>query len=378
MVNLFQGKTQTLKTIIAFFSLTIFFVFKIFGQQKQEKFLILATLKGFKDSTKFYLVNLDSAQNIDSTYLLHQKLLFKGRVMEPTAFRLYPEADDAYFNFWVENRTITLAGDRTKFSAIVVKGSPLNKTNYLVEKQHADLDKLRDSLTMKAVRESNQSKANEIWKSISAIDTKVKNIRLQTIATFQPSLVTIKELFFLRNDLSTDSLKILFNRFPSRLRNTKYGNVITQYISTDDLKIGVHFNDIKGKDLNNREVKLSDYKNKVILLDFWASWCGPCRSSNKQLGELFQKYNPSGFEVISFSLDTNPDAWNTASQKDSITWTNISDLKGFYSRQAASYKIRAIPKAFLIDRNGIVLKIFNGYSKDGKTFLENKIQELTK
>lgn len=375
MVNLFQGMTQTVKITVLLFILTTSYC-KIFGQQKQDKFVITANLTGFKDSTKFYLVNLDSAQNLDSAYLLHQKLIFKGRVTEPVVFRLRPETKDVSFNFWVENRVITLTGGKTKFSELIVKGSPLNKIDYSVEHKHSSLDKLRDSLFIKFTNERNI----EINKTIRAIDTKVKNIRLQTIATFQPSLVTIKELFFLRNDLTTDSLKMLFNRFPSSLRKTKYGNVITQYILTGDLKIGGHFIDIIGKDLNNKEVKLSDFKNKVIMLDFWASWCVPCRYENKDLGEFFKKYNQNGFEVVSFSIDTGLDAWKFASQQDSITWTNISDLKGFYSSQAASYKVRGIPKSFLIDKNGTIVEIFNWYDddKDAKTALENKIQELTK
>ena len=184
---------QTLKTTILFFSLTIFCC-KIFGQH--NKFLVIANVTGFKDSTKFYLVNLDSTQNLDSAYLLHQKLLFKGGVIEPITYRLYPESSNLYFNFWIENKTIRLSGNKNKFSQLTVKGSPLNKINYSIEHKHSSLDKLRDSLTTKAINESDENIAMEIWKSISAIDTKVKAIRLQTITSFQPSLVTIKELYF--------------------------------------------------------------------------------------------------------------------------------------------------------------------------------------
>lgn len=372
---------HTLKITFLFFGLTIFCC-EIFGQQKQDKFLVTATLTGFKDSTKFYLVNLDSTQNIDSAYLLHQKLLFKGSVTEPVTYRLYPklEKDFIYFNFWIENRAITLTGDKNKFSELTIKGSPLNKIDYSVEHKHSTLDKLRDSLTAKAMKESDENKAKEIWKQISAIDTKVKDIRLNTIATFSPSLVTIKELYFLRNDLTTDSLRMLFNRFPPNLLNTKYGDVIKQYISTDELKKGVHFIDITGKDLSGKNVKLSDYQGKVLLLDFWASWCGPCRIANKDLKEIFNKYSQNGFEVVSFSIDTNLDDWKVASQKDSISWANISDLKGLYSKQAAAYKIRAIPKSFLIDRNGNIVEIFTGYNddKNAKTNLEKRIEELLK
>lgn len=371
---------QVAKISVVFMVILMSGCYKTFGQQK---FTVVANLTGFEDSTKFYLVNLDSAQDVDSAYLLHKALTFKGHLAFPAPFRLLPETKDNYFNFWIEDRAIGLTGNKNNFSNLIVKGSPLNRIYFSVLSKHLALDNLRDSLVRlanKDMSEKEENKAMKIWRSISIINTKVKKIRINSIATFPPSLITMSELYFLRNDLTTDSLKLLFNRFPPKLRNTKYGKVIKEYISTSNLKIGSHFKDIVGRNLNNKEVKLSDYKNKVILLDFWASWCGPCRLENKELGILFKKYERNGFEVVSFSIDTDPEAWKLASEQDSITWVNISDLRGFFSKQAASYKIRAIPKAILINRNGTIEEILDGYndSKEGLIWLESKIQALIK
>lgn len=365
---------QTLKISITLLCCLTFF--QIFGQQKQDNFTLNANLTGFKDGTTFYLVNLDSTEKIDSAYLQLGKLSFRGKISEPVTFRLYPENDDAYFNLWIENKVITITGNRNSFSDLQVKGSPLNKIYFSVLQKHANLDKLRDSLTTKAINENDEVKAREIWKNISSIDNEVLKIRLRSIASFKPSLITVKELYFLRNDLTTDSLKMLFDRFPAKLKKTKYGDVINQYISTNNLKAGSHAPEITGTTLSNKEVKLSDYRGKVILLDFWASWCGPCRYSNKSLATLFQKFNNKDFEIVSFSTDTNYEDWKAASLKDGVTWTNISDLKGLYSKQAASYKIRAIPKSFLIDRNGVIVEVFTGFGKDTESSLEKKIVEM--
>ena len=363
-------------TVLVFFVCLFGHYFSASGQKRRNEFFVSATLTGFNDHTKFYLVDLDSTQRIDSAYLSNNKVTFKGKIDQPSVFRLYPELEDLYFNLWIEPRTINLAGSKDKFSRITVKGSPINDVYDSVQGKHYALDQLRDSLTTKAVNEPDESKAIAIWKNIAVVDSKVKSIRVQTIATFQPSIVTIKELYFLRNDFTRDSLKMLFSRFPSALQNTKYGNIINEYITTDDLRKGSNFIDIVGKDFNNKEIKLSQYKNKVIILDFWASWCGPCRSSNKYLAELHQKYNKEGFEIVSFSLDTNVESWRTASQKDSVTWVNISDLKGLYSKQAASYKIRAIPRSYLIDREGRITEVFTGYDKAHKERLSSQIEEL--
>ncbi len=191
-------------------------------------------------------------------------------------------------------------------------------------------------------------------------------------------LVIIKELFFLRNDLTNNELTELFDRFPTTLKDTKYGKVISQYLAAGEIKVGAKATDISGKDFDNRLIKLSDFKDKVVLLDFWASWCLPCRKSNKELGEIYRKYQPKGFEIISFSTDTDSLNWQFATKEDGITWTNISDSQGFYSKEVASFKVRSLPRAFLINKAGEIVHIFKGYNNQDKLLLENKILELTK
>lgn len=307
--------------------------------------------------------------------------MFKGKLTEPVAHRLYFKDEKGNFNdlnFWLENKAITITANKNNFTDAVIKGSPINDIDRTVRNRYRSLENERNDLMKKFLEETDKKKQSEMLKTVSAIDKKVLATRLETIAAFKPSLVTVKELFFLRNDLSTDELEKLFDRFPSSLKNTKYGDVIKQYIETNDLKVGAKSVDIIGIDIGNRSIRLSEFKDKVVLLDFWALWCAPCRTSNKELAELYRKYQPQGFEIVSFSTDTNKTSWQKASKDDGVIWTNISDLKGFYSEQVAAYKIRAIPRAFLIDKNGNIVHIFRGYNEASKKLLENKIQELAK
>lgn len=343
---------------------------------KQRSFTVTVRLGGFAEGTKFYLVNLDSTSGIDSGEIQHRLCIFKGQVTEPGQYRLYPETGGVYFNFWLENRNLAITGDSSHFSELVVKGGPLQDISCRVESRHKALDRDRDSLVRMALAETKEENAMQVWKKISVIDARVTAIRLQTIASFNPSLVTIKELYFLRNDLTRDSLQELFNRFPASLQDTKYGDVIRQYVSAESLQVGSPYIDIAGKDTAGRAVRLSDFKGSVLFLDFWASWCGPCRANNPQLALLAKKYAAKGFRVVSFSIDTSPEGWTSASRADSIGWTNISDLKGFYSLQAAAYKVRGIPKAFLIGRDGRIAYIVNGYDSNGAAALEDRIREL--
>lgn len=123
---------------------------------------------------------------------------------------------------------------------------------------------------------------------------------------------------------------------------------------------------------NGDSVHLSDFKGKMLLLDFWGSWCGPCRRANKDLVYLYDKFAPSGkFEILSVGIDEKKDRWLAAIQKDNLYWKyHVSDLKGFNDHVAKLYGVRSIPTTFLLDANGQILGV-----KMNKSALETAIQE---
>ena len=127
--------------------------------------------------------------------------------------------------------------------------------------------------------------------------------------------------------------------------------------------VGNSYKDFVSKTQGGKTVHFSDYvqKGKVTLLDFWASWCGPCIQETKDLKELYSAYHGEGFNVVSVSLDTNRQKWAEAIKKHDLPWTHISSLQGFKDPGALAYAVQAIPYIVLIDRNGnIVLQNMHG------------------
>lgn len=135
--------------------------------------------------------------------------------------------------------------------------------------------------------------------------------------------------------------------------------------------IADHRLDFTVTDLNGDSIKLSSLKGKVLILDFWASWCGPCRFSNKQLVKLYNKYKDKGLEILSVSLDEEIKDWKKAVTKDKITWVQGIDRGGWDALAATKWQVDALPASFVVNKNGDVVAI-----NPEKDELEKKIKEL--
>jgi thiol-disulfide isomerase/thioredoxin len=112
---------------------------------------------------------------------------------------------------------------------------------------------------------------------------------------------------------------------------------------------------LSGKDLDGTAYSLQDFRGRVVLVDFWASWCVPCRVENRHYPELLEKYSGNGFSVFGVNLDDSRSAWARASQQDGVTWPQISDLMGLKSPMAQDYNVTALPVSFLLDEEGRIL-----------------------
>ena len=175
----------------------------------------------------------------------------------------------------------------------------------------------------------------------------------------------INRAYVLEKSLSKDLAKRYKSEFPE-------SEVAAKLVSFFPPEVGDLAPDIALPNPDGTTIKLSSLKGKVVLLDFWASWCGPCRRENPNVVKAYEKFNESGFTVYSVSLDRNKASWERAIQQDGLLWENhVSDLKHWQSEAAATYRVTGIPMAFLIDKEGrIIAKNLRGAS------LDNKLEEI--
>ena len=231
---------------------------------------------------------------------------------------------------------------------------------------------------LKNVQSEAQKGANAVVKKYQDMynaEERVKNDSL--VALMRQNKSDIAVMIFLDSyfpkekniDFYTEIINSLSESYPEHQLVQSYKDQLNVYKGTSGGSIAP---ELAFPNPDGKIMKLSDLRGKVVLLDFWASWCRPCRNANPGVVAIYNKYKDSGFDVFSVSLDRDKNSWKNAIEADKLTWPNhVSDLKQWSSAAAALYGVHSIPTTYLIDKEGrIVAKNLHGPD------LENKIKEL--
>lgn len=299
--------------------------------QNKTKFSLHGKTKDIADGTVLFLQNTLTEKFIDSAVVKNNAFLFKTKISTfPIQTVLFNRGLSAR-TIWLENNRMTFNAAETSFREAVITGS---KTDSIVT----------------TVR--NGYKALKSYEEIVESELKFVQNNPNNIASAY-TLSVMASVF--GKEKSTE----LFSNMSDENKQSEYGKRISSLLlDLNDFKpvaIGEKYRDFSMMNQNGIEKKLSDLNGKVVLLEFWASWCMPCRQENPNLVTTYNKFKANGFEIFAVSLDDNKENWLKAIQKDGLTWEHVSDLKGRNNKASLIYRVNTIPENILIDRNGLIV-----------------------
>ena len=178
---------------------------------------------------------------------------------------------------------------------------------------------------------------------------------IESIEAHPDSLDSARTLAVMATAFGKEKTTELFNKLTPRVRNSDDGKLVERYLLLNkELKIGDKFVDFEMMDSNGQLRKLSELQGKIVLLEFWASWCGPCLSDVPYLKNTYDKYHKYGFEIFAVSFDINKEDWLKAIEQKNLNWTHVTEFKSADNTAGLIYGVSGIPDNFLIDENGII------------------------
>jgi peroxiredoxin len=346
-----------------------------FGQQAQNKYTVTGDIKGLKDTT-LYMVFSGDEDRKDSTAVSNGHFSFTGSIAEPTMAVIYGQRSQ--IRFFIENKDIHIRGNVDSLETARIKGSSTQKEYEAYKLSIKDITDKQEGLYKlygNASEKKDTAALASVKDRLKTIDEQMKDRMKKYITAHPSSPVSLYEIRGLSYAGDYPELERLFSSLDNSLQNSVAGrNFVKELTILKKLAIGQPALDFTQKDLQGQTVQLSQYnKGKYVLLDFWASWCGPCRAENPNVLKAYNHFKDKQFEVLGVSLDDDGAKWKEAVQKDGMPWTQVSDLKGWKNEAARQYNIMGIPSNFLLDPNGIIIaKNLRGDE------LEKKLAEVLK
>ena len=345
-----------MKQFFLFFVLIPFFSTAQISKPEKNSFEISGKVTGYEDGTSVSFLNDQTGQPEKQTSIEKGSFSIKGKLDAPTFKVLVFGDQPPVVPIFLENKLITIKGDKATADQMVISGS----------KTHAEyVDYISQ---IKPYVQIFQNPAARNTESLAAVAKIADDFIRKNPASYVSPIVLI-QLMELEN---MPKVQELFPLLSKEVRNTDMAKYVQTQIEEAKINaIGTVMPDFSQADTSGKMISLKSLRGQYVLVDFWASWCRPCRDENPNVVSNFNKYKSKNFTVLGVSLDQAKPAWINAIQMDALAWTQLSDLKGWKNDVAAQFRISSIPQNFLLDPEGrIIAKNLRGEA------LGRKLEEL--
>jgi peroxiredoxin len=328
---------------------------------RQEKadtaYAIIGKVTG-QDNGWIYLIHRQTGI-ADSALLDHGYFKFNGKADTAEICRI--SLNDQRKSFFLENGKISMLIIKDSLPNALITGTKAqDEFNYFQDQLSRPLT-IRMEQVDRAYDLANNKKNKKVIDSLdklyTALDLEQKQLVTDFVKLHPASVVSA---FLAYNNFSYNAqptqLDSIYRLLDTPVRMTYFGRQLHELIEKAKLtSVGNPAPDFTCNDINGKPVSLTSFKGKYLLLDFWASWCGPCRLENPNIVNVYSKFHQRGLDILGVSLDENRVDWIRAIKKDKLDWTQVSDLKGWKADAADLYGVKGIPMNYLLDKNGIIV-----------------------
>lgn len=330
---------------------------------------LFLTQRGYALDSNEKIILLDSCKVIDGRFQ------FKGTISEPNYYSIFVESQKSWKPFILGNSRLIFSGNADSIWIASVSGS---KDNAKADSLHNALrvlviqqNRYADSIGM-ARRNSDVINAKRLLAIYEPIRSQLLLI-IKHFIQYNPdrfeSLIQLREIV---DNISKSDAKNLFDFLSEDLKKLSIGKEL-KYQLFDIESVTSNPMSFSQPDTSGNLISVESVKGDFLLIEFWASWCAPCRKETPTIKMAYDTYKNKGFEIIAISLDSNKKSWIDAIKKDNMTWIQLSDLKGMENEVAKKYGIKPIPANFLLDKDRRIIAT-NLRGED----LLNKLKELYK
>lgn len=359
---------------------------------KRDGYYITGTAPGVYNGIRAYLETTDERGRkiaMDTAIVMNEKFVFEGKIEQPKMLNLTINSVKGSIPLILENGDINVTIDKDNLNSSKISGTKANTALNLYNEKSKELTAKRYQITgqLRAIQQKDMAtNADDLQSKLKDITQQSDNLPYEFINKNKDNVFSIVLLQQLAEAKTADYDKIesTLDGLSDELQNSVAANSLKTLVNIKKLEkaavgateIGQIAPSFKAPTPDGKTLALEDVKGRLTLIDFWASWCKPCRMENPNVVKVYEKYHKKGLEIISVSLDGSRNqkdpkaAWMKAIEDDKLTWSHVSNLNYFNDPVAKAYNIRSIPATFLLDENGkIVAKNLRGPA------LEQKVAE---